>query len=286
MAESVTRQSSNHSSNEDEPGVEDTEHQNEATEQEAEALNKGTSITPARTGIIWTPKFLVTFALVLVFGLSTESILSQVWDAGYIQAIWLLIGHVAILLGLWISATIVARSSSWVRSGSVFGLAWAVFSSINLALAFFHFGLNTAMPIYLQVTYSCSLLGAYICLSIARTELGTWDMWFYRIAIIGGLVFVLIGLFVTPSQYGLPATIANNIAAFAAILSTLVWWLRPACWRTYPGLTFLLGASTALAFILTLPNVASGAVHLFLLQISYLCMILGLMRLIQGETAH
>lgn len=286
MAESVIRQSSNHSSNEDEPGVEVTEHQNEATEQEAEDLNRENSTTPPRTGIIWTPKFLVMFALVLVLGLSAESILSQVWDAGYIQAIWLLTGHVAILLGLWIGATVVARSSSWVRSGSIFGLAWGIFSGINLTLAFFNFGLDTAMPFYLQVTYSCSLLGAYICLSVARTELGAWDMWFYRIAIIGGLAFVLIGLFVTPTQYGLPATIANSLAAYAAILSTLVWWLRPACWRTYPGLTFLLGASTALAFLLTLPNVASGTVHLFLLQISYLCMILGLIRLIQGETVH
>lgn len=285
MAESVTRQDTHHSRNDDGDvvGMQDTEQQSATNGQEPVNAEAHSNTNSPQTKIIWTPKFLVVFALVLVLGLSTESVLTEVSDTGYLPGIWLLAGHTAILLGLWISAVVVVCSSSWIRIGTIFGLAWTIFSVINFALAFFQFGLDTAMPVYLQVMYSGSLLGAYICLSIARTELRTWDIWFYRVSIIGGLVFVLIGIFISPLPYGLPATIANSVGPYFVILSTLIWWGRPSCWRTYPGLTFLLGASTALTFLLSLPNVASGAVHLFLLQVSYLCMILGLIRLIQSE---
>jgi hypothetical protein len=292
MAESVTRHGPNHSSN-DEPEVERDEqngveldegrHRNDGQdEQEQTQTTSPATMAATHGGIIWTPKFIVLFALVLTIGLSAESLLTQGWINGYYRAIWVLFGHLAILLGLWISAVVVAHSG-WVRMGAIFGCVWAIFSTINLVTSLFNFDLHTSIPAYLNAAFSCALLGAYICFSVARTELHSWDMWFFRLAIICGGIFVLVELLVVPPSMRTPGVVANAVGTIATILCMLVWWLRPVCWRTHAGLTFLLGASPAIVLFLSLPGIVNIRVNFFITELSLFCLILGLIRLIQGE---
>ena len=41
------------------------------------------------TPIIWTPRFIIIFALTLVLGLSIESLLTQGWFDGYYSGLWI-----------------------------------------------------------------------------------------------------------------------------------------------------------------------------------------------------
>ena len=289
MTESVTQHGTDHSSNEEPEDVrmEQVRDTPEAGQDGQKQLEQPETTQPetmavAHSGIIWTPKFIVLFALVLVSGLSAESLFTQGWIAGSFRSIWILTGHFALLLGLWVGGIFVARSG-WVRMGAIFGCFWAIFNCIKLVLAQYSLNLNVPNPAYLYAAYFCALLGAYVCLSVARTELHTWDMWFFRLAIMSEIIFVVVGSFVASSTDDPLRAVASDIGAIAAILSVLVWWLRSACWRTHPGLTFLLGASPAIMLFLSLPGIATGSANFFLTQVSLLCMILGLIRLIQGE---
>ncbi len=289
MAESVTQDGTDHSGN----GEPEAEH-NEQDTDEFEAGHDGQGQleqldTPApntvaswRGRVIWTPKFILLFALALVIGLSADSLFTQGWIEGYYRAIWVLFGNFALLLGLWIGAVVVARAW-WLRMGAIFGCVWAIFSTINLVTMLYNFDLNTAVPAYLNATFSCALLGAYICFSTAYYELHRWDMWCFRLAIVIGGVCMLVGVFFPASSEGIPAVLATDIGAIAAILSLLVWWIRPQCWRTHPGLTFFMGALPAIALLLSLPDNTNARVNFFFTQISLLCLILGLIRFIQGE---
>ncbi len=295
MTESVTRHDPDHSSN-DEPEVERNEQDKDdhAREEDKRDRQGGyeqpyvaapDTIAMTHGGIIWTPKFIVLFALILAIGLSTESLLTQGWVNGYYRAIWVFFGHLAVLLSLWIAAIVVARSA-WVRMGANFGCVWVIFSSINLTTMLVNFGLHTPIPAYLNAAFSCALLGAYICISVARTELRRWDMWFFRLAIMSGCIFVLVGFFVVPSSERAPGVVANAVATAATILCVLVWWLRPVCWRTHAGLTFLLGASPAIMLFLSIPGIANARVNFFISEVGLFCLILGLIRLIQGESVQ
>ncbi|MHB8595207.1 MAG: hypothetical protein ACYDER_00185 [Ktedonobacteraceae bacterium] len=289
MAESVTQDGHDHFSN-SEPEAEHNEQDTDELEaghdgqEQLEQLDTPPPDAEAsgRGRAIWTPKFILLFALALVIGLSADSLLTQGWIEGYYRAIWVLFGNFALLLGLWIGAVLVAHSW-WLRMGAIFGCVWAIFSTINLVTMLYNFDLNTAVPAYLNATFSCALLGAYICFSTAYCELHRWDMWCFRLAIVIGGVFMLVGLFFPASSKGIPAVLATDIGTIAAILSILVWWIRPQCWRTHPGLTFFLGALPAIALLLSLPNNTNARVNFFFTQISLLCLILGLIRFIQGE---
>lgn len=287
MAESVTQHSTDHSDN-DEPEAERNKQARDELEADLDEQTEQLGTTPpetmaiGRANVVWTPKFISLFALALVIGLSADSVLTQGWVDGFYRAIWVLFGNLALLLGLWIGTAMIARSW-WIRMGAIFGCVWAIFSGINLVTMLFNFDLNTAVPAYLNATFSCALLGAYICFSTAYSELRRWDIWCFRLAMLIGFVFILVGLLFPSSSATIPAVLATDIGTVAAILSILVWWLRPLCWRTHAGLTFFFGALPAIALLLTLPNITNARVNFFLTQISLLCLLLGLMRLIQGE---
>ncbi|HVB20949.1 MAG TPA: hypothetical protein VNG51_03275 [Ktedonobacteraceae bacterium] len=287
MAESVTQHGTDHSDN-DEPEAVRNE---QATDELVAGLDEQTEqlgATPPETiaiergKVVWTPKFIILFALTLAIGLSADSVLTQGWVDGFYRAIWVLFGNLALLLGLWIGAAVIARSW-WVRMGAIFGCVWALFSIINLVTMLFNFDLRTAVPAYLNATFSCALLGAYICFSTAYCELRRWDIWCFRLAMLIGFVFILVGLLFPSSSASIPAVLATDIGTIAAILSILVWWVRPSCWRTHAGLTFFFGASPAIALLLSLPNITNARVNFFLTQVSLLCLILALMRIIQSE---
>ncbi len=292
MAESVTQHDTDHPGN-DEPEIVLNE-QGRGKSEAGQDGQKQSELSPptlpetmmgTHSSVIWTPKFIILFALVLICGLSADDLFTQGWLAGHFGAAEILSGHFLLLLILWVIATYVAHSW-WLRVGTIFGCVWAMFNCINFFTALFHINLHMPNPAYLHAATSCALLGAYICLSTARTELHTWDVWFFRFAIIIGSIFVLRGYLVASSASDLIGGIASNIGAVASVLSVLVWWLRSACWHTHPGQAFLLGASPAIILLLPHPGITNGSVNFFLTQVSLLCMLLGLIRLIQGEIAR
>src|SRR6266704_2273662 len=58
------------------------------------------STTPST--VIWTPRFMVIFALTLAMGLSAESVLTQGWTSHYYAGQWVLMGHVAVIFACFI----------------------------------------------------------------------------------------------------------------------------------------------------------------------------------------
>src|SRR5437868_2375521 len=59
---------------------------------------QGGSLASHRSTIIWTPRFIVIFALTLAVGLSLASLTTQGWDNHYYQPEWILLGNTVILL--------------------------------------------------------------------------------------------------------------------------------------------------------------------------------------------
>src|SRR6266576_1443001 len=71
-----------------------------------------TSLSP----IIWTPRFIIIFFLLLVIGLSGANMLIRGWLNRYYPAGWVLMAYTVLNLGSWIFVSKYARSP-WVRLG-------------------------------------------------------------------------------------------------------------------------------------------------------------------------
>ena len=76
--------------------------------------------------VIWTPHFIIIFALALIIGLSVASLLTQGMLNGYYPPQAVLLVLVALALGGWIAVARLVRSL-WTRMGGIFGSIWAVF---------------------------------------------------------------------------------------------------------------------------------------------------------------
>lgn len=244
------------------------------------AASRDSSRAPSR--VIWTPRFLVIFALTLSLGLSAESLLTQGWVSHYYAGQWVLMGHVAVIFACFIAILVVTRSW-WLRVGSIFGCTWAIFTGINLVISFYMLDPGSPIPAYLNAIISCALLGAYICLSTEHTPLTAWDSWFFRVALIIGTSGVLFSYFIRPPVVRSVGIIESAAAAFGVIFCVLVWWLRPSCWKTQPGPTFLFGFMPVMTLLLSIPSLGRGATNLYLSQVALLAVILGTMRILQSE---
>jgi hypothetical protein len=236
----------------------------------------------SRATVIWTPRFIVLFALVLVIGLSVLNICMQAWLNGDFNGFWVTSVLEIAVLAEWIALLIIARSQ-WVRLGSIFGCVWSVFSLLNLTTGFLHFEHYTLEITLLNAISSSALLGAYICLSLDRTPFRRWDKWVFRLIMPVGIIFVAIPLILAPAASRSVARLASDTAGAAIILSLLVWWLRPSCWKSQPGLTVLYGFAPLLLLWLTIPKAVDFGGVFFYSNVVYLCLILGLMRSLQAE---
>jgi len=294
MAESVTQSGIDHT---DEP--EDTPGENMALNVEEETLQMGLSEAPSR--VIWTPRFMIIFALTLVIGLSVEGLLTNGWLAGYYPGRWIFQVHVILIFMCWLALVVVARSS-WVRIGGIFGCIWALFMTVNIVLNASN--IDVSSPVFNRVNAAIciALLGSYLCLSVARTSFSRLDTWLFGLAPIAGSLAVVALFFLTPVDGRSPSTLENLIATIALILCVLVWWLRPTSWKTQPGPTFLFGSVPALLLLLAIPSIGFHASNFFLAhvvlyppdgsvnqanflpsQVALLCLLLGTMRVLQGE---
>jgi hypothetical protein len=235
----------------------------------------------------WTPAFIVFFAVLVIVGLSVESIFTQGWASSVIDLKWILLIHVAVILGGWI-AVLRATCSRWVRLGGIFMCIWLLFTSLNIISHFFQLDISSPIPAYLNATISSALLGAYTCLSLEfahhtnPSRSSTWDNWFFKLAVIVGISCAALAFILTPAAKRSFVSLENDIAIIALALCTLVWWLRPSCWQTQPGITFLLGISSFITLYLSIFHVSSGD-NSFLSQVTLLALILGTARILQGE---
>lgn len=233
--------------------------------------------------IIWTPRFIVTFALLLVVGLGGASLLTQGWLNDYYQAQWAELLFDALVFGCWIAVLFYARSA-WVRLGAIFTIIWTIFSAINYVV-------NLLLPVtqtwtlvgYLDGARNISLLGSFICLSIAHTPFRRWDAWFFRIVPLIGIVAVVFAQIHAPVELRTLAQFENHTTNIALYLCITIWWLRPSCWKAQPALTFLLGVNPVVQRILSIPFINNGAPTLFFTQVLLLFLALAGLHSLQRE---
>ncbi|MFL5627430.1 MAG: hypothetical protein ACJ788_17780 [Ktedonobacteraceae bacterium] len=275
MAESIARPDTNVTTNSDEQKVNATQHDADKPE---------VAVTTPTT-VIWTPRFIVIFMLTLVLALSLESMLTEGWMNHIINASWVLLAHVACILGCML-ATMFTTRSWWIRIGGIFACIWAISTTFNQFLGLFTPDPTSPILAYVNAIISSALLGSYICLSLERTPYTAWDTWFFRIALIIGICIVGIIFFVTLAAQGPLSTVESGIAAQGLVLAMLVWWLRPSCWRTQPGPTLLFGLTPAISLLLTLTSLGHGTTNFFLSQVALLSLLLAIIRMLQGELLH
>ncbi len=283
MADSIVQSGTNDANKQEDSSKPDEEHI--VLDQKMELPTVAPVLTPVLSTpstVIWTPRFIVLFTLTLVAGLTMNSMFSQGWANHLIVAAWVSLGHVTVATGCLLGIIVVTRSR-WFRLGGIFGCAWAIFTSINLLLTLITLDPTSPILAYVNAGISSALLGTYTCFSLEHTPMTRWDVWFFSVAFLVSLGVLFLTYLLIPVDSRSLATVGNGIAATCLILSMLVWWLRPSCWKTQPGTTFLLGVMPALFLLLALPNVGRGQTNFYLTQVAYLAFLLGVMRVLQGE---
>ena len=235
--------------------------------------------------IIWTPRFIVIFALALVVGLTAEGLLAEGWVNRVYPSAWILLVHAILALGGW-TFTLVRARSWWIRSGAIFACVWALFACLNALMRMHVVDSSPAIIAHVVAAICSALLGAYICLSLDRTPLHRWDAWFFRLSLVLGSGGVALIYFLTPAESRSLAILEGDLSATALFLSVFVWWLRPSCWRARPGPTFLFGMAPAMMLFLAIPGIVDAGTNFFLTQVVFLCIILGIMRLVQCELVN
>jgi hypothetical protein len=277
MADSITQPGTNDIKESADPIISLDEQLTQNTQLVAATGNS----TPA-ANVIWTPRFIVIFALSLVIGLSADSLLTQGWANHYYSSAWVALGHLILAFGLLVVIIFVTRSW-WVRLGGLFGCLWAIFASINIILSFYTLDPASPLPAYSNAAICSALLACYICLSVERTPFTAWDTWFFRLVIIVGACAVALAYFITPEESRSLGTLESDIAALGLVLCILVWWIRPSCWKIQPGPTLLFGLTPTISLLLSIPGIWNGQSNFYFGQLSFLCFILGTIRLLKCE---
>ncbi|MDQ2714802.1 MAG: hypothetical protein M3Z08_07850 [Chloroflexota bacterium] len=254
----------------------------QAGESNTQPMTRNEEQAASPPAIIWTPRFIVIFALILALGLSAESAVTQGWQNDLYAGSWVLLSHVVLIAPCWFIIAMRPRSL-WARLGGIFGCLWVVFVSINFIITLFPLNVNAPVIAHLNAASSSALLGAYICFSIEHTALHRWDSWFFGFAFIGGSAAVILAYFLAAADTRGLSTLESGVAATATILCVLIWWLRPSCWKTQPGPTLLFGLAPTIQLLLAIPNVTFSDTNFFLTQVALLCILLGALRTLQGQ---
>jgi len=238
--------------------------------------------TQAPRPIVWTPRFIVVFFLTLVVGLSVESLLTEGWLNGTYKTEWVLLGHTVLILACLV-ALIVKGRSTWIRMGAIFGCIWAVFTGVSYIAPMLGVNERSGIALEFQAAISCALLGTYICLSTHNIPFRRWDSLFFWLApLAGGSAVAILYALARTNPHHTRVLISATITVLLW-LSVVIWWLRPSCWRSQPCITFLFGLAPLLMFIV--PSIADDNIGtpLFVGQVLLLCILLGVMRVVQGE---
>ncbi len=294
MAERVTQPDTDHT---EEP---------ETTKQEStaahETISSADGLSTPGTGKVWTPFFMVTFALLLILGLSADALLADGWIAHFYSGQWIMLTQVVIVGIAWLLSAIFARSE-WVRIGGIFGCIWAIFMGIDIMIISVSGDVGSPLIPPVNAALCIALLGAYTCLSMDQIPFHRWDAMFFGLAPIGGILAVALAYFLTPAGTWSLAMFEGYVAATALVLATLVWWLRPSCWKAQPGPTFFFGIAPLLLLLLAIPSGGFNESNFFLAQVVLnpsstqtiteanfffsevvlLCLMLGILRILRGQ---
>lgn len=296
MAESVTQQGTDHT---EKPRPELATQESESTGEYSSSIDAAS--TP-QTGGVWAPFFMVTFAAIIVLGLSAEALFAEGWMVHFFVGQWIMQAHVIIVGIVWLALTVLARSY-WVRIGGIFGCIWAIFMSIDITII--SASRNPASPLipHVNAAICIALLGAYLCLSMDQIPFHRWDAFFFGLVPIGGILAVALAYFLSPADARSLGLFEGYVAMTALVLSTLVWWLRPSCWKTQPGPTFFFGIAPLLLLLLAIPNIGFNPSNFFLAlvvlgppytsttiqanfffsEVVLLCLTLGALRILRGQ---
>jgi len=261
-------------------------------------------LASSRPTVIWTPSFIVIFALTLVTGLSAEGLLTEGWLSSFYTGQWIFQVHVILISLCWLAILVLARSS-WIRIGSIFGCIWALFMTLNISITAILADSTSPVLVHVNAATCIALLGSYICLSINKTPLSRLDAWFFGLAPIIGSIAVALIYHLTPAHARSLNILENAIATVALLLSLLVWWIRPTSWKVQPGPAFLFGSVPILLLLLGISNTTgfvrfsmsnfflthvvlypgplTDEAHFFYAQVALLCLLLGTMRVLQHE---
>jgi len=210
--------------------------------------------TQAPRPVVWTPRFIVVFFLTLVIGLSVESLLTEGWLNGTYKTEWILLGHTLLIL-ICLIALIIKGRSTWIRMGAIFGCIWAVFTGAS----------------YIAVLFGITI------------PFRRWDSIFFWLApLAGGSGVAILYALARTNPHHARVLISATITVLLW-LSVAIWWLRPSCWRSQPCITFLLGLAPLLMIVV--PSIAPDNIGtpLFMDQVLLLCILLGVMRVLEGE---
>jgi hypothetical protein len=259
----------------------------------------GTTQKDPGKNIIWTPRFFLLFAITLVLGVSTDSLLASGWSTGLVtgQGYLFILGHIALTTVGWLTLGLVTRSR-WIRVGCIFGGICSAFLVLNVFTNIFGVDPGTPSQAYINVACCTALLGAYVGLSIEGTLLSAWDLWLFVLVTVLGCTGVVLTYVLTPQASII--TTENAVAAAVLIAACLVWWARPSCWKRCPGPTFIFGIIPVIQLLMALVNSSlhnffflqvltlhismnANLNNFFFAQFILLCLLLGCMRLIKSE---
>ena len=256
----------------------------EETQEHSSVLSIGerANATQVSAPIIWTPRFIVRFFLVLVIGLSAESLLTEGWLNGIFRAEWVLLAHAVLLLACLI-AVLVQSHSSWLRIGCTFGCAWAVLTGASNVITLLGISGRSIIALQLQAAMVCALFAMYICFSTHRIQFSRWDgIFFWLTPLVGAGAVALLYLQARTDPHHTRVLINATITVLLTLCAA-IWWLRPSCWSSQPCITFLLGIAPLLLLLLPQLNTGDHSAYFFFSQVLLLCILLGIIRVRQEE---
>lgn len=232
--------------------------------------------------VLWTPRFIVLFILLLVIGLSAESLLTQGWLNGAYKAEWVLLAHVLLILASLVMLAVKGHSTE-IRAGSIFGCIWAVFTGASYIATLLGVSEHSVIALQFQAAMACALFGTYICFSTHRIPLRRWDSLFFWLAPLIGTCAVVILFIVSRTDPHHTRVLVSATITVLLSLCVAIWWIRPSCWRSQPCITFLFGIAPLLLLLLPLLNTDPIGTQFFFSQLLLLCTLLGVIRVLQEE---
>src|SRR5450432_3456999 len=109
------------------------DHNEETIENSVSSASQPEEETVTTPLIIWTPGFIIRFALVLIVGLSVAGLLTEGWVNGYYPSEWTEIVYTILAFACWF-ALFLSANSLWVRLGAGLSIIWTAFMGIHFCI--------------------------------------------------------------------------------------------------------------------------------------------------------
>lgn len=233
--------------------------------------------------VLWTPAFILFFAILFGLGMSIASLMSFIWVNSQLYPIDKIgEAYSVILVIVWLTVIVRARSGG-IRLGSAFGCIWALGIFGQFWLNSHAIEPQAAIMTEMRALSNSALLGSALCLSTSRVRLQRWDVAFLWLLPLLFCSYLAYSYIKAPADMHSLLFIEGKIASITIYLAIGVWWLRIGCWRDQAGPTFLLGLAIILWWLSDNVSNINTELSLFILQMFFLYLIMGLVRIVQGE---